>query len=103
MGQIIFNVCRPVNNLRFVVEVNRNYCLIFGFVGFVFVADLPLIVSNDVACTVVTFVNHLAWTCVFTWTGLEGYMLYKAVVVVFDTGSHRCVVTLFKYAMAKAH
>ena len=25
----------------------------------------------------------------FSWTGLEGYMLYKAVVVVFDTGSHR--------------
>ena len=27
--------------------------------------------------------------CVFGWTGLEGYMLYRAVIVVFDTGSHR--------------
>ena len=59
------NFFRPVNNLRFVVEINRNYCLIVGLFGFVFLTDgriTPFFVSDDLACTILTFCLHFVWT-----------------------------------------
>ena len=65
MRDIHINFFRPVNNLRFVVEINRNYCLIVGLFGFVFLTDskiTPFFVSDDLACTILTFCLHFVWT-----------------------------------------
>ena len=53
---------------RKTVEINRNYCLIFGFTIFIFLTDVPWLLENSQACTAVTFLGHYIWLSAFTWT-----------------------------------
>ena len=60
---------RPTDTLRHTVEVNRNYCLIFGYILFIFVTDQTFVVEDNQLCTFTTFATHFTWIAFFTWTG----------------------------------
>lgn len=80
---------RPKVVMRHSVEINRNYALLIGLFVFIFVIDKDPIKSNHLVCTTVTFFTHYIWLVVFAWTMLEGFLLYRALVIVFDSGDHR--------------
>ena len=74
---------------RKIVDLNRNYCLILGLALYLFVVDIPEVVEIDILCDSLTLLTHYIWLSVFAWTVLEGYLLFKALVVVWDTGEKK--------------
>eukprot|EP00094_Tigriopus_californicus_P003179 TCALIF_03060-PA protein Name:"Similar to LPHN3 Latrophilin-3 (Homo sapiens)" AED:0.38 eAED:0.40 QI:0/0.16/0/0.57/0.83/0.71/7/0/1072 len=76
---------KQTSNVRQVVELNRDYCLLVGQVLFLTIVGLKDY-FDSVSCMIITFLTHFVWILVFTWTALEGFFLYKALVVVFDSG-----------------
>ena len=75
--------------LRKIVDLNRNYCLIFGLALFLYVIDLDGVVEIDLLCDTLTLLTHYIWLSVFAWTALEGYLLFQALIVVWDTGEKK--------------
>eukprot|EP00095_Tigriopus_kingsejongensis_P010627 maker-scaffold1028_size131186-snap-gene-0.43 protein:Tk10627 transcript:maker-scaffold1028_size131186-snap-gene-0.43-mRNA-1 annotation:"CIRL" len=79
---------RQTSNVRQVVELNRNYCLFIGQALFLTIVGMKD--HFDVtSCIIITCLTHLAWMLVFAWTAMEGFTLYRALVVVFDSGEDR--------------
>ncbi len=85
------------------VEMNRNYCILIGQLLF-----LTVVGARDrleaLPCAIITSLAHFVWLAAFAWIGtmffslvenhsqpfffpaVEGYMLFVALVVVFDRG-----------------
>lgn len=118
-------ICRQTSNVRQVVELNRDYCLLIGQVLFLTVVGLKDH-FDSISCIIITFLTHFVWMLVFTWTGktrsifledfpirmfecslfsfflaFEGFFLYKALVVVFDSGEdHFWFIYLASYGVS---
>ena len=60
---------RPSDTLRHTVEVNRNYCLLFGYVLFIFFTGSPFVYEHSQLCTFVTLATHFTWLAFFMCTG----------------------------------
>ena len=60
---------RQTNSQRNMVELHRNYCLLIGQCLFLSVVGLKDNI-DEISCTIVTFLAHLAWMSVFAWTGI---------------------------------
>ena len=88
-NQIICFCRTSLAGFRKIVDLNRNYCLILGLALFLFVVDIPEVVEIDILCDSLTLLTHYIWLSVFAWTVLEGYLLFKALVVVWDTGEKK--------------
>ena len=62
---------RPTDTLRHTVEVNRNICLLFGYILFIFVIDKEVVTNPQIPqlCTFITFLTYSVWIAFFLWTG----------------------------------
>lgn len=76
------------NKHKQAAELNRNYCFLTGQIFFLTVVGTRETVSYEF-CVFVAFVTLVVWLAVFSWTALSGYLLYEAIIKVFDTGNDK--------------
>ena len=88
-NQIICFCRTSLAGFRKIVDLNRNYCLILGLALFLYVIEIEEVVEIDILCDSLTLLTHYIWLSVYAWTALEGYLLFKALVVVWDTGEKK--------------
>ncbi|XP_023323611.1 latrophilin-like protein 1 [Eurytemora carolleeae] len=82
-------------------EFQRNVWLLLGQFSFLVLVPMASVVSNTV-CESFGALTLLFWSLFFTWSGLEGFILYRQISFPFETKHINKIILCMSYAVPLA-
>ncbi|KAI1715355.1 7 transmembrane receptor (Secretin family) domain-containing protein [Ditylenchus destructor] len=93
LSALSFSLFSQLYNVR--NTIHRNLCLSLLAVEFVFYAGIFGLQKHPAACRIGAIFLHYFLLSAFLWMLLEGYLLYKMIIKVFDSGHDHLLLLYF--------
>ncbi|KAI1724825.1 7 transmembrane receptor (Secretin family) domain-containing protein [Ditylenchus destructor] len=93
LSALSFSLFSQLYNVR--NTIHRNLCLSLLAVEFVFYAGIFGLQKHPMACRIGAIFLHYFLLSAFLWMLLEGYLLYKMIIKVFDSGNDHLLLLYF--------
>ncbi|CAG0902210.1 unnamed protein product [Darwinula stevensoni] len=79
------------------VKLNKQLCicLLLGHIFLLLLLDRQIVNQSQIGCAISGIFLHFIFLCAFMWMALEGFFIYRQLVLVFPTGSNLSTRTYF--------